>query len=49
MKSEPVVNHGLTIRGERTYWRQFMDVFTSAHGDEEDQPDNSRNTTTRVH
>ena len=32
-----------------TYGRQAMDVFTSAHSDEENQPDGSGNTTAGVH
>ena len=32
-----------------TYGGQAMDVFASAHSDEEDQPDSSRNTTAGVH
>ena len=32
-----------------TYGRQAMDVFTSGHSDEENQPDSAGNTTARVH
>ena len=35
------------LRG--TYGRQTMDVFTSAHSDEENQPDSTRNATAGVH
>ena len=39
----------LRSRVMETHGRQAMDIFTSAHSDEENQPDGSRNAAAGVH